>query len=106
MIYTTGSTVKPVIHFPAALEIPKQHKLKFTTSQSLNLLQILNKHWRILTPSLANKVFRSVNLQIKSITCSEHFHSSQKVSMSIISQSTESSDLQDFQTEKDSLAHS
>lgn len=38
---------------------------------------LLNQHWRILISRSTSKVFRSVNLQIKSVKRAEHFLSSQ-----------------------------
>lgn len=37
----------------------------------------LNEHWRTSVSRSTSKAFRSVNLQIKSVKCTEHFLSSQ-----------------------------
>lgn len=99
MIYTTGSTGIQLFSSCGWDSWTTQAEIHHISIPASTTEMILNKHWRIFTPRIASEVFRSVNLQIESIMCLEHFHSSQKFSMSIITQSSESSDLQDFHTE-------
>lgn len=65
---------QPAIRFLVEVKIPEKHKWKLTTPLHLTTLpaftsteMLLNQLRRILSSTNASKVFRSVNLQIKSI---------------------------------------